>query len=257
MPAYVIVGAQRCGTTSLHKLLARHPGIGEPVLKEVRFFDLHFRRGEAWYRSHFPTKLAGRLLARRAGGRYITGEASPDYLPHPHAPVRLSRTLPDARLIVMLRDPVERAYSHFQHESALGFETHDFADALEAEQERLEGEYERMEADPGYHSFALQHYSYVRRGMYADQLKRWFALVPREHMLVVRSEDFYADPAAVYRDVVRFLDMPPHEPDVGDPRNALRYGAMEPDVRQRLRTAFAGPNRELERLLGRPMGWPE
>jgi hypothetical protein len=257
VPAYVILGAQRCGTTSLHKLLTRHPGIGAPVLKEVRYFDLHFAEGEAWYRSHFPTRMTARMLAHRAGGRYITGEASPDYLPHPHAAERLSRLLPDARLVIMLRDPVERAYSHFQHETALGFETLDFAGALDAEADRLRGEYERMEREPGYHSHAFQHHSYMRRGMYADQLKRWFALFPSEQMLVIRSEDFYTDEAAVYRNVLGFLGMAAHQPDVGDRRNALRYGAMAPDARERLRATFAGPNTELEDMLGRRMGWRE
>jgi hypothetical protein len=235
--------------------LTRHPGIGASVLKEVRYFDLHYQEGEAWYRSHFPTRITARVLARRAGGRYITGEASPDYLPHPHAPARLAALLPEVRLVVILRDPVERAYSHFQHETALGFEALGFEEALDREDARLAGEYERMEREPYYHSHAFQHHSYVRRGMYADQLRRWLEHFPRRQVLVVRSEDFYADSAAVYREVLGFLDVAPHELSSYDRRNALRYGAMEPKNRARLRETFAAPNAELEQLLGRPMGW--
>ncbi len=104
LPDFIILGAQRAGTSSLYYYLSQHPQILPAVRKELHFFDDHYRRGLGWYRSQFPT--------RGARGT-ITGEATPYYLSHPHAPARIQRLLPQARLIVLLRNPVERAISHY------------------------------------------------------------------------------------------------------------------------------------------------
>src|SRR3954470_22907026 len=144
LPTFLISGAQRCGTTSMYKTLSQHPQVLPAVLhKGVHYFDTSFGRGLDWYRGHFPTRAAARRVAEAVGvpeGRVITGESSPYYMFHPMAGRRIAATLPDARLIILLRDPVERAYSAFTHESARGFEDLSFERALAVEQERLDGE---------------------------------------------------------------------------------------------------------------------
>src|SRR4051794_20653441 len=153
MPTFLIIGGQRCGSTSLFSYLARHPAVGRSRGKEVHFFTLEYERGLAWYRSHFPTRLTVASTRRRLGVDMIAGEATPYYLFHPLAPYRVQAVLPEARLIAVLRDPVDRAYSHYQHEVALGVETLGFAEAVEAESDRLDGEEDRIEQDPRYVSF--------------------------------------------------------------------------------------------------------
>ncbi len=259
LPEFLIVGAQRSGTTSLYRYLLEHPQVLPAIPgKGVHYFDMHHDRSLRWYRAHFPTQAVRRRREREAGGPVITGEGSPYYLFHPHGPARAAAAVPDARIIAMLRDPVERAYSHYQQEYARGFEdAGTFERALELEPGRLEGERERMLADPGYSSRAMQHHAYVARGEYADQLAVWRERFPAERTLVICYERFFADPEAGYREVLRFLGLP--DP-AGPPRfkayNARPAGGMADETRARLRAHFAEPNRRLEEYLGTEMGWP-
>jgi hypothetical protein len=258
LPEFLIVGAQRSGTTSLYRYLLEHPQVLPAIPgKGVHYFDVHHDRSLRWYRAHFPTQAARRRREREAGGPVITGEGSPYYLFHPHGPARAAAAVPDARIIAMLRDPVERAYSHYQQEYARGFEdAGTFERALELEPGRLAGERERMLADPGYSSRAMQHHAYVARGEYADQLAAWRERFPAERTLVISYERFFADPEAGYREVLRFLGLPEAaSPPRFKAYNARPAGGMAEETRARLRAHFAEPNRRLEEYLGTEMGW--
>ena len=179
LPDFLVLGAQKAGTTALYAYLRWHPGITGPSWKEVSFFDRHWWRGERWYRGQFPLRSRGRLV----------GEASPSYLFHPLAPERARAVVPDARLLVVLRNPVDRAYSQYQHEVALGREPLSFEDALAAEEERTRGEVERIVADPRAFSHEWWDHTYAARGLYAEQLDRWLAVFPRDQLLVVTSDE--------------------------------------------------------------------
>ena len=201
--------------------------------------------GTAWYRGQFPLRNDGR----------IAGEASPGYLFHPLAPERVRETVPDAKLIVLLRDPVDRALSHYHHEAALGREPLSFEDAIDAEPERTRGEEERLAREPGYFSHAWWNYTYRARGLYADQLERWLAVFPREQLLVVPSDDLSADPGAAYASVLAFLGAAPHRLDSYPRVFERQYEPMAPETRAKLAAEFAEPNRRLYELLGRDFGW--
>lgn len=245
LPDFLVLGAQKAGTTALYAYLRWHPAITGPSWKEVSFFDRHWWRGESWYRGQFPLR----------SGRRLVGEASPSYLFHPLAPERVRALVPDARLVAVLRNPVDRAYSHYQHEVSLGREPLSFEAALDAEEERTRGEVERLVADPRAFSPAWWSHTYVARGLYAEQLERWLAVVPPEQLLTLRSEDLREQPEATYGEILAFLGAPAHSlPEY--PRVFERdYGPMSPDTRAMLVERFAEPNRRLEELLGRPLGW--
>jgi sulfotransferase family protein len=245
LPDFVIVGAQKAGTTSLHDYLCQHPSVSQPATKEVHFFDLAYGRGAGWYRAHFRPGRPGQ----------ISGESTPYYLFHPAVPGRLQETLPEAKLIVLLRDPVDRAFSHHNHERALGYEHLEFEAALAAEAERLAGEEERLLADPGYRSRAHQHFSYLARGNYAEQLERWFEHCGEERFLVLSAEDLFGDPAAVVAVAQEFLELPRQIPVDLSAKNARSYAPIPEPLRERLREHFAPANERLRALLGRDLGW--
>jgi Sulfotransferase domain len=256
LPDHLIIGAQRAGTTSLHRYLVQHPGVGTMLrTKGVHFFDTGYGRGMSWYASRFPTRLAAWWVARRHGLELRTGEASPYYLFHPHVPRRVAEHLPRVKLIALLRDPVQRAYSHYQHEVARGFETLSFEEAVEAEPARLAGETERLLAEPLYHSFAHQHHSYLARGCYAEQLDRWRPLFGDGQLLVLSSERFFADPERTFRRVLDFLELPAFTPDGWARHNAHDYRQMGSQVRARLVEHYREPNRRLYQSLGDDLGW--
>jgi hypothetical protein len=255
LPDFLVIGAQKAGTTALYAYLRWHPAVLGPSWKEVSFFDRHYVRGEAWYRGHFPNRLRLGLAMRRTGVAAAVGEASPSYLFHPLAAERVAALVPQARLIAILRNPVERAFSHYNHEVALGREPLAFEQAIEREGMRTRGEVERMLADPGYFSHAWWNHTYVARGLYAEQLEWWLAAFPRERLLVLTSEELSARPRETYAAVLRFLGLPPHALDSYPRLNMREYGVMASETRALLTERFAEPNRKLAELFGRDFGW--
>jgi hypothetical protein len=247
LPDFLILGAQKAGTTALYAYLRRHPDLTGPSWKEVSFFDRHWTRGLAWYRGNFPNRA-------RTRGKLV-GEASPSYLFHPLAPERVRQVVPDARLVALVRNPVDRALSHYNHEVALGREPLSFGDALDAEDERLRGEVERMLADPGYFSREWWSHTYQARGRYAEQLERWLAVFPSEQLLVVPSDDLAADPAGTHARVLDFLGARPQRLDAYPRVYERQYEPMQPETRERLVAEFEQPNRRLYELLARDLGW--
>ena len=257
LPDFLLIGGQRCGSTSLYTMLCGHPQVRPAATKEPHFFDNNHLRGERFYRRQFPLAADLGLRRRLAGGRcMVSGEATTHYLSHPAVPARVAAMLPDVRLIAILRDPVERAYSHYQLAARNGRELLGFEQALEAEDERLAGEEQRLLEQPGYLGEAYNFQCYRTRGLYLDQLQRWWSVLPRERLLVLRSEDMFADPAAVYAQATAFLGL---EADAGrrrfTARNRVSYDSMQPQTRAALRRFYAEPNRRLEARLGRPMHW--
>jgi hypothetical protein len=256
LPDFLVLGGQRCGSTSLYDMLCGHPDVAPASHKEPHFFDNNHLRGEQFYRRLFPLQLQMRARERRQGRRAVTGEATTYYLAHPAVPARVRALLPDVRLIAILRDPVDRAYSHYQLSVREGREPLSFEEALAAEPDRLAGEHERLIADPSYRGVAHRFFSYRSRGRYIDQLERWWAEFPREQLLVLRSEDMFEDPRIVYDQLVTFLGLDPDaDRRTFRARNRVSYDAMRPETRAELRSYFAEPNRALEQRTGRAFNW--
>ncbi|MGH3040223.1 MAG: sulfotransferase family protein [Gaiellaceae bacterium] len=261
LPSFLIIGAQRAGTTSLLHSLRQHPDIAGPTAgeklvllrKEVHFFDLRFSEGVDWYRSFFPLSVR-RRLARLRGRDLAAGESTPYYLFHPEVPGRVAATLPDVKLIALLRDPVERAYSHYQHRVRAGREKLSFEDALAAEQSRLSGGEEALLNDPATRGHHL-HRAYFARGLYAEQLERWFGHFPGEQLLVLRSEDFFERPEEAYAEVLAYLGVRPWQLGEHARRNRASYAPLDPALRAELEARYAEPNARLAELLGRDFGW--
>jgi Sulfotransferase domain len=256
LPSFVMVGAQRSGTTSLYRALMAHPLVLPAVHhKQVNYFDLNYACGPEWYRAHFPLRSVARLRTRGYGREPVTFEASGYYMFHPLAARRLVRDLPDVKVLMMLRDPVERAYSAYQHEFARGFETEPFARALELEDERVEPESRRMTIDPAFAGFSHRHHAYRRRGQYAQQLRPFLEGLGESQVLVVESADFFSEPEREYRRVTDFLGLPPFAPRRFDTYNSRPRSPMSDATRLELRQHFEPHDEDLVQLLGRPVSW--
>ncbi len=255
LPDYVIIGAQKCGTSSLYRYLNEHPSVAPAAGKEVHYFDWHFHRGPGWYRAHFPTALYREVFRVRTGQRLVTGEASPYYMFHPHVPKRIATLLPRVKLIALLRDPVERTVSAYHHQVRSGSEPLTLEEALDREQARLKPELDRIATDESYRSLVHRRFSYATRGIYADQLDAWFRVFPREQMLILRSEDFFDDPAGILVQTQDFLGLPRWAPAAFRRFNIGDYADVAPAMRARLTEYFAPHNRRLYELLGRDLGW--
>ena len=238
LPHFLGLGTQKGGTTSLQKLLEHHPGVYLPPCKEVHYFSLHAQQPASWYAAHYGE-------ARRGQRR---GDITPYYLFHPQAPDRIRTLLPKAKLIVLLRDPLERALSQVFHARRHGFETLEVADALAAEPQRL------ASGDP----FSVQKHSYVARSRYLEQLDRYEALFPSRQLLVLKSEDLFQDTAVVWERIQRFLRLRRIPLPMALPRANAGSGeadAVPEAVRERLRVALSATASGVKSRYGIDWGW--
>lgn len=231
LPSFLGLGCQKGGTTTLQLLLEQHPRVFLPPVKEVQYFSLHSAEGVNWYGQHYAEAPATALC----------GDITPYYLFHPEVPRRVAALLPEVRLIALLRDPVERTLSHYFHACRMGFEHLPLEQALAAETERLAGAERVLRVRGGRHGSHQEH-SYVARSRYEVQLLRWQALFRPEQLLLVRSEQLFIQPQAVWSQVLAFLDLPELPlPGLGLAANAgLGEAALVgPEVRRALRDQLA------------------
>jgi hypothetical protein len=259
LPDFLVIGTKRGGTTSLWRYLIQHPLV--PRLfpawntKTSHYFEENWPRGEAWYRSHFPTVKQRAALERKHGAPPKVGEAAPLYMFHPLVASRVSRLMPRARMVVLLRDPVERAYSHWKERRTEGVEPLDFAAALAAEESRTAGEREKLLADPNYFSEAYDWYSYRARGRYLEHLTPWLAHFDREQLLFVASETLYREPAATYARILDFIGLPPYDLGAYDVFNDRPSKGMDDEVRAELTAYYRPHNAALAERLGLTFDW--
>jgi hypothetical protein len=265
-PDFLLIGAKRGGTTSLYYDILTMRGVLTlfpsarwlPKANETKgthFFDTNYFRGEAWYRSYLPTHWARQRGADAAGGRVVVGEASPYYLFHPLAAERAAATVPDVKLIAILRDPVMRTYSHWKERRRNNAESLAFPDAIAAEEVRLAGEEERLRSDPQYYSYPHEQQSYIAQSRYARALRPWVQRFGRERLLVLISEEYHADPGAGLAQVADFLGIERPPVTMGRHLNAASGADLDPALRTELRALFDPDVRELEDLLGRRLPW--
>ena len=265
LPDFIVIGAAKSGTTSLYGSLIDHPYVAPCVTssryfrntKEVLFFDYNFYRGKDWYKSHFPLERERLAFTRRHGRPFLTGEASPSYISNLWVPQRMRKMLPDVRLIAILRNPVDRAYSQFQMSRNVGDEEiESFEEAIAREEERLRPEFERMSTDPRYNGYNFSCWSYLARSRYAEQLERWLAVFPREQLLLLKAEDLFVEPERVFDSAYEFLGLPPHRPEKVSRLNPGAYDAAMPaETRAQLAEYFRPHNERLYELTGVDFGW--
>jgi hypothetical protein len=257
LPDFVIIGAAKAGTTTLYGWLSEHPFVAPASTKEVHYFDYSYFRGVDWYRSHFPLEADRDAFARVHGRPFITGEASPPYIAHTWAPERLARLLPEAKLLVNLRNPVDRAFSQFQMTRREGEEPlESFAEATAIEDERLDPEREHMLADKRYRSWPIGCWSYLMRSRYAESLERWFELFPREQFHFVTLDELSARPGETLDAVHAFLGLPAYRPEKLPHLHSGGYDdRLDPETRERLQEYFRPHNERLYELVGRDLGW--
>jgi hypothetical protein len=260
VPDFLVIGTKRGGTTSLFNYQMMHPGVlglfPRPRLqKSTDYFFKGFGRGEQWYRSNFHTQAFRERMAERLGYEPKAGEASPYYSWDPRIARRVHEVNPDLKAIMLVRNPVERAFSHWQERVHNGVEPLTFEQALAAEDARTEGELDRMLADPLYYSEAYDWYTYRSRGVYLPQIENWTSVFPAEQLLVVASEDLYADVQGTFDRVSAFLGLPAHTLPTTRTFNASGRLKMPPAAREELTAYFAPQIQTLSQYLGRSLVW--
>ena len=241
-PDFIIAGASKCGTSSIYHYLSRHPQILLPHKKEIDFYWQHYERGIDWYLAHFPT------ISDRSD--FLTGEATPNYLRFPQVAQRIKDTFPQTKIILLLRNPVDRAISWHYHKLNSGLTNVDLSTAIAMEIERLATVSEAEITNTGYYNP-----DNIMSSLYYYKIKPWIETLGREQFLILKSEDFYLNPIDNMERVFEFLGLPgctlKHYPKV----NAGSYSDVDPQIKQTLSDYFAPYNRQLEEYLGIEFGW--
>jgi len=255
-PDFIIFGAQRCGTTSLYNYLIEHPTIAPPLAKEIGFFDSNYARGINWYKAHFPTYFQKFYVTQIKKKDFITGEATPSYINHPLAHKRIFDTIPKVKLIVLLRNPVDRAYSHYYQACKLGREYLSFSKAIKKEPFRLQGEKKKMMENDDYYSKSYHYFGYLFAGMYLDLLKPWLNTFPKKQILILKSEDLYTNPNSIFNKTLKFLNVTPWElqeyKKYNYHENRLK---IDITIQKYLADYFRPHNERLYKYLGMNFNW--
>ena len=257
LPDFLIIGFHKTATTSLYDYLIQHPNIGSATHKELHYFDTYFWRGLGWYKTHFPTKMMKNRIEKTSDQRFITGEATPNYVFYPEAHSRVKQSLPNVKLIVILRNPIDRAYSHYNYQKKL----HRGALENTTFEEIVTQEIEKMNND-GFEKEFLRNFNlkndrmpYVHLGIYVKFLKKWMNVFPKEQFHVIKTEELEQNPNQIINDVFHFLGLKEHTiPDLKK-RNTTKYLEMKSETRKMLYEFYTPYNNELEKLLGMKFDW--
>ncbi len=255
LPDFFIIGVQKGGTNSLYHYLTRHPQIIPAQRKEIYFFnnENNFEKGLAWYRKHFALNSRRKKQEKKNNCRAFTLDATTNYFENTEAAIRLKKTFPDAKAILLLRNPVERAWSHYKMSVQYGFEKLGFEEALAVEDERLKNASQYKGANPK-HDYVFQRLAYRTKGIYMNYLPAWQEKFGKD-LLVLRSEDFFSDEAIVYGNVLQFLGLKDFRPPAFETVNAGTNEQMKAETRKMLQEFYEPHNGELKKFTGRDFNW--
>ncbi len=169
---------------------------------------MYFDRGLNWYKMNFPSRKQKFIFNKIKHKKLITGEASGAYLHNPHAPKRIYQLNPNMKLILLMRNPVDRAFSHYKRKVKNGSEKLSFEEVIDQEQSRIDGEMEKMESNSNYYSPIYHSLSYLNTGLYIKHLKNWLKYFPLKQILILENGELSHDPQMVYDQAIEFLDLP-------------------------------------------------
>jgi len=255
LPDFIVCASPRSGSTSIYEGLLEHPNIFASKIKEIHFFDGNFHRGENWYRYHFPSKLKKLINEKIFKKKFVTGEATPNYLIHPHAAHRVQKISSEVKLILILRNPIDRAYSHYNSAVKNKREKLSFEDAIKEEKNLVRGEMEKMEDDEDSSTSEIYiRKAYFLQGLYYNNLSKWMKIFPRKQFLIINSEEFFKDPPKNFNEVYEFLGLPQFNYRYVH-YNLGKYPPMKDETRRLLIEYYKPYNEKLYKLIGKSFDW--
>ncbi len=252
LPDFLIIGVAKGGTTSLHKYINNHPQVTPPTVKEPGYFlnRRYPKRSIYWYKSHFPLS---NFITR---SNNLTGEGTPGYIHSKNAPSWIKSTMPEVKLIALLRNPVTRAYSHFsmnmQKKGLKKSElTSTFIEQVKREMEILKS---KQAPNTSFKQIETTRYLYLSGGIYVSSIKRWIDTFSREQILILKSEDLFEKPEITMQKVFNFLDLPEYQGNY-PVYNGGNYLKLDPQTDRELSEFFKPYNQSLSDYLEQDFNW--
>lgn len=247
LPDFFIIGVVRSGTTSMYHYLDEHPSIVKSAYDELGFFDDNFRLGWEWYKTLFPTNITKKIIKRKTGN-FLTFDDTPFYIYNEDVAKKIKNYFPKTKLIIILRNPIDRAYSNYHLGVRMGDEKRTFDQAINDEIQKIE-KYNEIEMD----NYISQ--SYLGRGIYAKQLEIWLKYFPISVIKILESDRFSNNTEETMNEVFEFLDLPNHNIRNLEKKNVAEYPPMKTETRQKLYDFFSKYNEKLYDMLNVRYDW--
>ena len=253
LPDFIIIGAGRAGTTALYTYLIQHPSIitastdNDAPVADLHFFEYMISDKISWYKSHFP---------RKSKNSFVTGEFTSTYMYHKKVPERIFNLIPKIKLIVILRNPIDKAYSTYNQQSHFNEVTSSFEETIKAEFARIDlikNHIEYTNNNPNFDNYV--EYNIIRHGIYFNYLEKWFKIFPKKQIFVVDSNELENVPQQTLNKVFEFLNLSPHEIPNLAKVNIGKYSPMTESTRQSLIEFYKPHNAKLNNLLGTNFDW--
>jgi len=254
LPDFIIIGGIKCGTTSLYNYMIQHPNIYSALRKESKFFDLDYKLGLNWYKPNFPTNIKKYFVKNILKQKFLTGEATPAYFHHPLVPKRIFEKMPKIKLIVLLRNPIDRAYSDFNMRARGKAEKLPFDKAVEQELSLI-AQGRNLLANLEFQDYLSYFKPYLSRGYYYNQLQLWFEFFPKDNIQILITEEFNLYPDNSLKQTFKFLGLPELEIKNLKKQNVGKYEEMNTKLRSLLVEHFKPQNQKLYKFLGRDLNW--
>jgi hypothetical protein len=251
LPDFIIIGTVRSGSTSLYYNICQHPCVLSAAYDELGFFDSNFHLGLNWYRSLFPT-LFSKWLVKRKKQFAITGEDTPFYIWSPTVARRILKIIPNVKLIVLFRNPVDRAYSNYHLGVRAGSENLSFEDAIQIEIKKLDESNNKFEQDVEKYTIPR---SYISKGFYSNQLKIWLELFSPKQLIIVSTEDLESNPQKTLDKIYDFLKIPKNHKLIPEKQKIASYPKMKDETRKFLINLYKKSNDELFTMIGKKFDW--
>ncbi len=263
-PDFIIIGSGRAGTTSLYSYLIQHPNImtsfshREQKVADLHFFEYMISSSTNWYRSHFPTNISKKLLQLRTKDSVISGEFTSTYMYHPSVPKRIFDLIPNIKLIVILRNPVDKVYSAFSQQFQFKEFTTSFEEYIESELKRIkiiENKPDLKTFNEDFESIAVP--NILRHGIYHTYLKNWLDIFPKKQIYVLDSKDLHDNTQETLDNIFKFLEIQPVNISDTSKINVGNYSKMDKLTRRKLLDFFTPFNDKLNDLLGTKFHWSD
>ena len=246
LPNLIVIGVVRSGTTSLYHYLSQHPSIVKSAYDELGYFDSNYKLGLNWYKSFFPSIFEKNKIIKKSG-KFLTYDVTPFYIYNEKSSQRIHQILPNSKLIVILRNPVDRSYSNY----FLGNQEKKFEEIIADERENLD-KINKNNVDE-YYDFV--HTSMLARGFYAEQLEKWYKLFPKDQILIIKSEEFAIQTNKIMNEIFHFLELEPFDIPDKSKKNKNHYEIMKKETRDELVEFFRPYNKKLYSLIGKNFDW--
>ena len=254
IPDFLVIGAKRCGTTSLYQHLSEHPCISRSPRDNIGFFNENYHLGINWYKSLFPTVFYKKKMESK-NKHCLFFDVTSTYMEEELTAKNVYEVNPNQKIIVILRNPVDRAYSHYHVNVKEKSEKRSFEDAIFEEMNRIKSERIIQNKNKNLRVFTPNNIHYLKKGFYALQLKSWFKIFPREQILVLSTEEFQEDQNLIYKKIFDFLNIPNMKIKSTEKMEKGNYIPMKHDTRNLLLDYFRQCNHELFELINSEFDW--